>query len=146
MTLLLFVLALSLQEDPLDALLRSLTSDKVQDLETAAAEIQRRGDAAVDILRISEAKATTPGEKAKIREVFENILGYKPLTPDLLRSLRVTLRVPRSKASEVVLELRKASGIPVDLDAPPNLDPELPAVEAKEESLESVLDRVSRLG
>ena len=146
MTLLLFVLALSLQEDPLDALLRSLTSDKVQDREAAAAEIQRRGDAAVDILRIAEAKAATPGEKAKIREVFENILGYKPLTPDLLWSLRITLRVPRSKASELALELRKASGIPVVLDAPPNLDPELPALEAKEESLNSVLDRVSRLG
>src|SRR4051812_30871969 len=146
MTLLMLVLALSFQEDPLDPLLRGLTSDKVQDREIAAAELRQRGEAAVDVLRNAEAKAATPEEKAKIRAAFESVLGYKPLTPELLHSLRVSFRVPRSKASDLVLELRKASGIPVELDAPPNLDPELPALEAKEEPLDSVLDRVSRLG
>lgn len=145
MTALMFVLALSLQEDSIESLLRSLASEKVQERERAAAEIKRRGESAIDRLRKAEEKAGTPAEKARIRQAYEDILGYKPLSADLVRSLRVSVRLPRSKASEVVAELQKASGLPVNLDAPPNLDPELSATEARDESLETVLDRVSRM-
>lgn len=139
-----FLAALLAQDEPVEAVIRRLDADHVQDREKAAEELRRRGDAAMDALLKAEKRAVEPAEKARLRKALEEVLGFRPLTFDRVRAVRLTCSLPVMKTRAAVAELARLSGLTIDVDAPADVDPPLAELEAKDAPLDRLLDSLAR--
>lgn len=135
---------LLVQDEPVEAVIRRLDSEQVQDREKAAAELRRRGDAAMDALLKAEKRAVEPAEKARIRRALEDVLGYRPLTLDRVRAVRLTCALPAMKARAAVAELARLSGLPIEVEGPADVDPPLAELDGRDATLESLLDSLAQ--
>jgi hypothetical protein len=136
--------ALLTQEEPLDSVIRKLDSENVQERDRAAAELRRRGEAAMDTLQKAERKAAEPSEKARLRRALEEVLGYRPLTVNRVRALRITCSLGPTKVRAAAAELARLSGLPVEVDAPAGFDPAVSELAGNDAPLEGLLDSLAR--
>lgn len=135
---------LLLQEEPVTSVIRRLDSESVQERDKAAAELRRRGEAAMEALEKAEKRSTDPAEKARLRHALEEVLGFRPLTPERVRAVRLSCSLAAPKVRVATAELARLSGIPIEVDAPADVDPTLADLEAKDATLESLLDALAR--
>ena len=144
MTHLAFLAALLAQEEPIESVIRKLDSENVQERDKAAAELKRRGEAAMDALQRAEKRATEPAEKARLRRALEEVLGYRPLSIDKVRGLRLNCSLGPTKVRAAAAELARLAGLPIEVDGPAGLDPAVPELLGTDAPLEGLLDSLAR--
>ncbi len=139
-----FLAAVLFQEESLEAVIRKLDSENVQEREKAAAELKRRGETAMDALQRAERKATEPAEKARLRRALEEVLGYRPLSIDRVRGVRLNCSLGPTKVRAAAAELGRLSGLPVEVDGPAGIDPAVPELMGTDAPLEGLLDSLAK--
>jgi hypothetical protein len=98
----------------------------------------------MDALQKAERRAVEPTEKARLRRALEEVLGYRPLTLERIRALRLSCSLGRTKTRAAAAELARLSGLPVDVDAPAGFDPEVSDLSGNDAPLELLLDALAR--
>jgi len=110
------ILLLGFPQDPAErvrALVEKLGSDEIAAREQAAAELVKLGPAAIPAIRAQLAK--TDGErKARLEAVVKKIERDDKVAKLLAPGPTVTLKAKDRPAAEVIAEIQKQTGIPID--------------------------------